>query len=166
MSCLHQKYLFAVLPRRCFSSEMFHRCYTFFWCGWCGPKGGKAARWGCPFDFGCRRDKLRKLWEWREWMKDDLIGRTDITPTKYCTRIRKGDDQRWPMPWRISMVKLWSRCLLTPIRTEPAKPQASFECANGRRKPRWKAQQRDDAGTHWHSATTGILAVNSCESLV
>lgn len=63
---LTSKISFPSATSEMFSSEMFHRCHTFFWCGWCGPKGGKTARWGCPFDFGCRRDKLRKLWKWRE----------------------------------------------------------------------------------------------------
>lgn len=63
---LTSKISFRSATSEMFSSEMFHRCYTFFWCGRCGPKGGKAARWGCPFDFGCRRDELRKLWKWRE----------------------------------------------------------------------------------------------------
>lgn len=53
---LTSKISFGSATSKMFSSEMFHRCYTFFWCGWCGPKGGKAARWGCPFDFGCRRE--------------------------------------------------------------------------------------------------------------
>ena len=56
---LTSKISFRSATSEMFSSEMFHRCYTFFWCG---PKGGKATRWGCPFDFGCcrRRDELRK----------------------------------------------------------------------------------------------------------